>query len=173
MKKVAISSSIVAVVLILIQTALFSHIPFFHITADLLLVFITFVAINNGSRLAMILGFASGLLLDFMSISPFGLSSFVLTFIAFFLGKLHGHYNLTHFIFPFILAIVATVVKFFLLLLLHFLFSASIKTYSIYDSVFLIELALNILFAPCIFFPLNRFSSFFKSWGCFEWVLMT
>ena len=94
MQKVAISSSIVAVILVLIQTALFSHIPFFHITADLLLVFITFVAINNGSRLAMLLGFASGVLLDFMSISPFGLSSFILTFIAFFLGKLPGNYTL-------------------------------------------------------------------------------
>jgi hypothetical protein len=163
MQKVAISSSIVAVILVLIQTALFSHIPFFHITADLLLVFITFVAINNGSRLAMLLGFASGVLLDFMSISPFGLSSFILTFIAFFLGKLHGNYNLTHFIFPFILAIVATFVKFLLLLFLHFLFSTSIKTYSIYDSVFLIELALNTLLAPCIFLLLNRFPSIFKS----------
>jgi len=163
MKKIAISSSIVALLLVLIQTALFSHIPFFHITADLLLIFIAFVAINNGSRLAMILGFVSGLLLDFMSIAPFGLSSFILTFIAFFLGKLHGHYNLTHFIFPFIIAIVATAIKFFLLLLLHFLFSTSIKTYSIYDSIFLIELALNIVFAPCLFFSLNRFPSFFKS----------
>ncbi len=163
MKKVAISSSIVALLLVLIQTALFSHIPFFHITVDLSLIFITFVAINNGSRLAMILGFTSGLLLDFMSISPFGLSSFVLTFIAFFLGKLHGNYNLTHFIFPFILAILATFVKFLLLLLLHFLFSASIKTYSIYDSVFFIELILNIIFAPILFFSLNHFPSFFKS----------
>ena len=162
MKKVVISSSVVALFLVLIQTALFSHIPFFHITADLLLIFITFVAINNGSRFAMILGFVSGLLLDFMSISPFGLSSFVLTFIAFFLGKLYGHYNLTHFIFPFILAIVSTMIKFLLILLLHFLFSATIKTYSIYDSVFLIELFLNIFFAPCIFFSLNRFPSFFK-----------
>lgn len=163
MKKVAFSSGIVALFLILIQTALFSHIPFFHITADLLLIFITFVAINNGSRLAMILGFASGLLLDFMSIAPFGLSSFILTFIAFFLGKLYGHYNLTHFVFPFILAIIVTLAKFLLLLLLHFLFSTSIKTYSIYDTVFLLELALNIVFAPVIFFSLNRFPSFFKS----------
>lgn len=163
MKKVAFFSSIVALILVLIQTALFSHIPFFLITADLLLIFITFVAINNGSRLAMILGFASGLLLDFMSIAPFGLSSFILTFIAFFLGKLHGHYNLTHFIFPFILAVVVTITKFLLLLMLHFLFSTSIRTYSIYDSVFLIELALNIVFAPILFFSLNRFPSFFKS----------
>ncbi|MGP1438048.1 MAG: rod shape-determining protein MreD [Treponema sp.] len=163
MQKIAISSSIVAVFLILIQTAVFSHIPFFLITADLVLIFISFVAINNGSRLAMILGFFSGLLLDFMSISPFGLSSFVLVFVAFFLGKLYGHYNLTHFIFPFILAVLVTFIKFFLLLLLHVLFSASIKTYSVYDSVFLIELALNIVFAPCLFFSLNRFPSFFKS----------
>jgi rod shape-determining protein mreD len=163
MQKVAISSSIVAVLLILIQTALISHIPFFLITADLLLIFISFVAINNGSRFAMILGFTSGLLLDFMSISPFGLSSFILTIVAFFLGKLHRHYNLTHFIFPFIIAIVATFIKFLLLLLLHFLFSSSIKIYSIYDSIFLIELALNVAFAPCLFFCLNHFPSFFKS----------
>lgn len=163
MQKIAISSTIVAVLLILIQTTLFSHIPFFLITADFLLIFIGFVAINNGSRLAMLLGFASGLLVDFMSISPFGLSSFILTFVAFFLGKLHGHYNLSHFIVPFILSFILTFVKFLLLLLLHFLFGTSIKTYSIYSSVFLIELALNVVFAPCLFFTLNRFPTFFKS----------
>ena len=163
MQKIAISSSIVAVLLILIQTTLFSHIPFFLITADFLLIFIGFVAINNGSRLAMLLGFASGLLVDFMSISPFGLSSFILTFVAFFLGKLHGHYNLSHFIVPFILSFILTFIKFLLLLLLHFLFGTSIKIYSIYSSVFLIELALNVVFAPCLFFTLNRFPTFFKS----------
>lgn len=163
MQKIAISSSIVAVLLILIQTTLFSHIPFFLITADFLLIFIGFVAINNGSRLAMLLGFVSGLLVDFMSISPFGLSSFILTFVAFFLGKLHGHYNLSHFIVPFILSIILTFIKFLLLLLLHFLFSASIRIYSIYDSVFLIELVLNVLIAPILFFSLNRFPTFFKS----------
>lgn len=163
MQKIAISSSIVAVLLILIQTTLFSHIPFFLITADFLLIFIGFVAINNGSRLAMLLGFVSGLLVDFMSISPFGLSSFILTFVAFFLGKLHGHYNLSHFIVPFILSFILTFIKFLLLLLLHFLFGTSIKIYSIYSSVFLIELALNVVFAPCLFFTLNRFPTFFKS----------
>ena len=163
MQKIAISSSIVAVLLILIQTTLFSHIPFFLITADFLLIFIGFVAINNGSRLAMLLGFVSGLLVDFMSISPFGLSSFILTFVAFFLGKLHGHYNLSHFIVPFILSITLTFIKFLLLLLLHFLFGTSIRIYSIYDSVFLIELVLNVLIAPILFFSLNRFPTFFKS----------
>lgn len=163
MQKIAISSSIVAVLLILIQTTLFSHIPFFLITADFLLIFIGFVAINNGSRLAMLLGFASGLLVDFMSISPFGLSSFILTFVAFFLGKLHGHYNLSHFIVPFILSFILTFIKFLLLLLLHFLFGTSIRIYSIYDSVFLIELVLNVLIAPILFFSLNRFPTFFKS----------
>lgn len=87
MKKIAISSSILMLCLSLIQTALFSHIPFFLITADLALVYIVFVAIHNGSRSAMLLGFATGLFLDFMSLSPLGLSSFILTFIAFFFGK--------------------------------------------------------------------------------------
>ncbi len=165
MNRVLVSCSIVSILLILIQTALFSHIPFFLVTADLLLVFITFVAINNGSRFAMVLGFISGILLDFMSLSPFGLSSFILIFISFFLGKLYGKYNLSHFSIPFILAIVATGLKFLLLILLHFLFGSAVKVYNIYDKTFLIELILNVLFAPLIFFVLNRFPSLFKSLG--------
>ena len=163
MKKLIISSTILSICLILIQTSLFSHIPFFLITADLLLVYITFVAINNGSRFAMIIGFLSGLFLDFMSLSPLGLSSFILTFISFFLGKLYGRYNLTHFIFPFLLTLIATFAKVFLLILLSFLFGSSIKTYSFYENSFWIELILNLTFAPIIFFTLNRFPSFFKS----------
>lgn len=163
MKKLIISSSLLSICLILIQTALFSHIPFFLITADLILVYITFVAINNGSRFAMIIGFLSGLFLDFVSLSPLGLSSFILTFISFFLGKLYGRYNLTHFVFPFLLTLVATFAKFFLLLLLYFLFGSNIKVYSFYGNPFWIELLLNLTFAPILFFTLNRFPKFFKS----------
>ena len=163
MKKIIISSSILSISLILIQTSLFSHIPFFLITADLLLVYMTFVAINNGSRFAMIIGFISGVFLDFMSLSPLGLSSFILTFISFFLGKLHGRYNLTHFIFPFLLTLIATFAKFFLLILLYFLFGSTVKTYSFFEPYFWIELLLNLTFAPILFFTLNRFPKFFKS----------
>lgn len=163
MKKVIISSTILSLCLVLIQTALFSHIPFFLITADLVLVYMTFVAINNGSSFAMILGFASGLLLDFLSISPLGLSSFILTFLSFFLGKLHGRYNLSHFSFPFILTLVATFTKVLLLILLSFFFGSSIKTYNLYTPPVWIETALNLAFAPLIFFLLNRFPKFFKT----------
>ena len=163
MKKIAISSSIIMLCLSLIQTALFSHIPFFLITADLALVYIVFVAIHNGSRSAMLLGFATGLFLDFMSLSPLGLSSFILTFIAFFLGKLYGRYNLNHILFSFVLTLLATFTKAILILLLYFLFGSAIKVYSLYESTFWIELALNLIFAPLLFVILNRFPTFFKS----------
>jgi len=60
---------------------------------------------------------------------------------------------------------VATGLKFLLLILLHFLFGSAVKVYNIYDKTFLIELILNVLFAPLIFFVLNRFPSLFKSLG--------
>ncbi len=163
MKKVVIASSILIACLILIQTAVFSHIPFFLITADFTLVYIVFVAINNGPRFAMILGFISGLLLDFMSISPLGSSSFIFTFVAFFLGQLYGRYNLNHILFSLVLTLLATFTKAFLIFFLHFLFGSAVKVYSFYESPFWIELLINLIFAPILFLILNRFPKIFKS----------
>ena len=162
MNKVLISSILLSFSLCLIQTALFSHIPFFLITADLLLVYTTYLAIHNGSRFSMCLSFASGLFLDFMSIAPLGLSSFILVFISFFLGQLHGKYDLNHFIVPFILAILAMLTKLGLLFFLHFLFGSMVRTYNVYEGQFWIETSLNITFAPALFFVLNRFPTLFK-----------
>ena len=163
MNKVLISSIMLSLLLCLIQTSLFSHIPFFLITADLFLVYTTYVAINNGSRFAMLLSFAFGLFLDFMSISPLGLSSFILVFISFFLGQLYGKYDLSHFLVPFVLIIIAMLAKLALLFLLHFLFGSMIRTYNIYEVRFWIEASLNLVFAPILFFVLNKFPTFFKS----------
>jgi len=163
MNKVVLFSSILSLSLCLIQTSLFSHIPFFLITADLLLVYTTYMAIYNGSRFSMCLSFASGLFLDFMSISPLGLSSFILVFISFFLGKLHGRYDLSHFIVPFVLAVISMLAKLGLLFLLNFLFGSMIRTYNIYEGKFLIEVALNLIFAPILFFVLNKFPSAFTT----------
>ena len=165
MNKVLVSSIILSILLVLIQTSLFAHIPFFLITADLLLIYTTYLAIRNGSRFSICLSFASGIFLDFMSISPLGISSFILVFISFFLGKLHGKYDLNHLIVPFVLAILAMVTKLTLLFLLHFLFGSMIRVYNIYETKFWIEVALNFAFAPILFFVLNRFPTFFKTPG--------
>jgi len=163
MNKVLLSSIILSILLALIQTSLFAHIPFFLITADLLLIYTTYLAVHNGSRVSMFLSFASGIFLDFMSISPLGISSFILVFISFFLGKLHGKYDLNHFIVPFVLAILAMLAKLCLLFLLHFLFGSTIRVYNLYEGRFWIEATLNFAFAPVLFFVLNRFPTFFKT----------
>ena len=163
MNKLLFSSITLSFFLCLIQTSLFAHIPFFLITADLMLVYTTYLAIHNGSRISMFMSFGSGLFLDFMSTSPLGLSSFILVFISFFLGKLHGKYDLNHFVVPFVLAILAMLTKLGLLVLLHFLFGSTIRIYNMYEARFWIEVILNISFAPLLFFALNRFPTFFKS----------
>lgn len=163
MNKVLFSSIILSFSLCLIQTSLFSHIPFFLITADFLLVYTTYLAIHNGARFSMFLSFASGVFLDFMSISPLGLSSFILVVISFFLGQLHGKYDLNHFLVPFVLAIIAMLAKLGLLVLLHFLFGSTIRTYNVHEGRFWIEVTLNITFAPILFFVLNKFPTFFKT----------
>lgn len=161
MKKAVIASCIAGFFIVMLQTAVFSHLSILSVTPDLILILVLYVSVVNGSVSGMITGFVCGLFLDFLSMAPLGLHSFIFTFCAFISGKLYGRYNLSSFVLPCSIVFFATVFKICLVFILHTLFGKNIKIYSLFSYIFLTELGLNMFCAPVIFFLLRLFSSFF------------
>lgn len=162
MIKVIVWTSITAFFIGLLKIAVFSYISFIDITPDFILLIVIYASISNGSRAGMICGFISGLLIDFLSAAPLGLSSFIFVFVGFTAGKLYGMYNLNKIVFPCLLGLLGFLFKVLLLFALNFIFGKNIHIYNIYNINFFLELLLNTVFSPIIFFILNLFPSIFK-----------
>ncbi|MBQ9626087.1 MAG: rod shape-determining protein MreD, partial [Treponema sp.] len=88
-----LSSFLILIVFVLIETALLSNIFFLPAMPDFLLLCVLYFSIRNGKVAGELTGFASGLLLDFLSGSPFGLNCLVRTAIGFFAGFFHRMMN--------------------------------------------------------------------------------
>ena len=149
MKKVILWTSLSVFFITLLQTAIFSHISFFTVLPDLVLLTVIYIAISNGSLTGLICGFIAGLLADFLSAAPIGLHSFI--------------YNLNKVIFPCILGGLGFVFKVLLLFVLKMLFGQNIHTYNIFSINFAIEAAVNIFFTPFVFLFFNLFPQAFIS----------
>ena len=162
MSKVIVWTSLTAFFIGLLQTAVFSHIAAIKVTPDLIMLIIVYAAISNGSKVGMVCGFIAGILVDFLSVAPLGLSSFIFTLAGFIIGKFCGMYNVNRVLLPVLLGISAFLFKTGLLFILNLVFGKNIHVYNIFHINFLIELALNTFFAPVVFLFLTMFSSTFK-----------
>ena len=163
MKKVILWTSLSVFFITLLQTAIFSHISFFTVLPDLILLTVIYIAISNGSLTGLICGFIAGLLADFLSAAPIGLHSFIFTLTGYLVGKFYGIYNLNKVIFPCILGGLGFVFKVLLLFVLKILFGQNIHTYNIFSINFAIEAAVNIFFTPFVFLFFNLFPQAFIS----------
>ena len=61
MKKVILWTSLSVFFITLLQTAIFSHISFFTVLPDFILLTVIYIAISNGSLTGLICGFIAGL----------------------------------------------------------------------------------------------------------------
>lgn len=156
-----VSTFILMFIVVLIETALLSNIFFLPAVPDLLLLVLLFLSINNGSIFGEVSGFYSGFLLDFLSASPLGLNSLVRTIIGFLTGLFHKSLNVTGFFIPSLMGFVGTLAKAILIQITSIFFPQGIITYNIFSTSFIFELTMNTLLAPCVFFLLSLFSSFF------------
>ncbi|WP_253676694.1 MULTISPECIES: rod shape-determining protein MreD [unclassified Treponema] len=163
MKKVILWTSLSVFFITLLQTAVFSHISFFAVLPDLVLLTVIYIAISNGAITGLICGFIAGLLADFLSAAPIGLHSFIFTLTGYLIGKFYGFYNLNKIVFPCILGTLGFLFKVLLLFILKILFGQNIHTYDIFSVNFAIEAAVNIVFTPFVFLFFNLFPQAFIS----------
>jgi len=102
-------------------------------------------------------GFFSGLLIDFLSAAPLGLNCFIRTIVGAVTGIFKGAFFLDVFFLPFILCTLATITKAVIMFLLNIVMGQAIPVYSMFSPLFWIELGLNSLSAPVLFFLLKHF----------------
>lgn len=162
MKSVILWTSLTTFFISLLQTAVLSHINFLAIIPSFSLILILYIAISNGSFVGLICGFVSGLILDFLSLAPIGLHSFIFTLMGYIVGKLYGRYNLNKVVLPCFLGFFCFAMNTVLLFLLKFLFGNNIHTYNIFSINFLIRIAVNTFFTPIMFFFLDLFPTLYK-----------
>lgn len=157
MKKI-VALSLLIITTALIESAFLSNMYFLPAMPDVMLLILLFLSIKNGSLLGESVGFASGLVIDFLSATPFGLNALVRTVIGYISGLLHISIETSGILIPAILGFVATLIKALLLLIVSFFFTEQILLYSIFEATLWCECLFNAILAPLIF----KFLSFFK-----------
>ncbi|HCM26048.1 MAG: rod shape-determining protein MreD [Treponema sp. GWB1_62_6] len=151
-------ATVIASVAALLQSTLLVKFAVFHAVPDLALGVLVYSAYINGTPVGQTVGFASGLVIDFMSAAPLGFNALLRTLIGAGAGLIKGTFFLDRFVLPVVLCIVATVLKAVVVALLHFLFAGAVPSYDLGTLVLPAEIALNAITAPFLFAFLNLFS---------------
>jgi rod shape-determining protein MreD len=147
----------------ILQSSLIARFTLHHYTPDLTLGILVYTAYLNGTMTGQITGFLSGVFLDFLSMSPLGLFTFIRTIIGALAGLLRGAFFLDRWVLPMVLTGTATLLRALLLFLLRLLFGADIPFYSFVERDFWVSLCLNIFTAPFLFMLLRQFESLLVS----------
>ncbi len=126
----------------------------FGATPDLALIILVFCANNEGSSYGQTEGFFSGLLQDLVSSAPLGFNSFIRTIVGYLFGLARGKIYMDAVLFPFLMALIATIIKGVIsfLLIAVFLRDSGI---SVFNIPFLIECGSNAVLSPLIYFLLK------------------
>ena len=144
----------------LLQSTIFSYFAVhIHAAPDLALGILVFIAYINGTMAGQLTGFFSGFLIDFLSAAPIGFNAVIRTLIGALAGFIKGTFFLDFFFLPMALCAGATVLKVLLYFLLHQLMGGIIPSYSLFEPVFWIEMAMNTVSAPFLFWFLKLFQS--------------
>jgi rod shape-determining protein MreD len=148
-----VSSLLLAVAVVLQSTAL-EYVAIGGVKPDLALIVLVFVAVHGGPMAGQVSGFIAGLVQDFLSLPPLGMSALVRTTIGFVYGRLQGALAAGSVLAPVVLVLLATVMKGALLWLAASLFAPAFRLGFTVAS--LIELGYNSLLAPLLFAVLGR-----------------
>jgi len=157
MIKSTITTIILCAIAIILQSTILGNISFLKVVPDLALCILVFSAYVNGTMTGQVSGFFSGLLQDFLSAAPLGMNCLIRTVIGALTGIFKGSFFLDVFLMPVVLCAVATILKALIVLVLHLIMGPSVPAFSFLNSLFWIELGLNSLCAPLLFFLLKNF----------------
>ena len=157
MIKRVIWASVFILIAGILQSTLLSRVALFNAVPDLTLGILVYIAYVNGTMTGQLTGFFSGFMLDFISAAPLGYNALVRTVIGVLTGLMKGTFFLDIFFLPMSLCAGATVLKAVSRNLLNLLFAGTVPAYNFTLPAFWVELGLNIVTAPLLFFILKLF----------------
>ncbi len=149
-KAFLLSTGMIALAVVL-QSTLLHWVAIRGVTPDLGLIILVFVAIRRGSMTAQLSGFATGVVEDFMSLSPLGFHAFVRTVVGFIYGLTVGSIFVDPILMPVILTIAATLFKAVISSLLVSFLAIPAAGFSVFTGPLWIEMGYNAVLAPFLF----------------------
>lgn len=158
MIKVFSVSTLILFILAMVETAILSNFSFLPAVPDLVLLASIYIAMMNGKTAGVLVGFVSGLILDFVTGCPFGYNCLLRTIICYFAGFFNKNLNFKGIFIPFLIGLCGTFAKVFVTWIISLFYQNTVVAYSIVSVSFFAELLLNSLLAPVVF----------KITGCFD-----
>ncbi len=159
MKKI-IALSILILSVVLFEAAAISNWYILPTSPDIMLIVTLYIGLKNGSTVGQLTGFSSGLLIDFLSASPFGLNALVRSILGFLSGVLHLNISSKGILIPIILGFTVTFAKAMIIFLVSFFYPGKIMLYSLFTNTLWFECVFNALLSPIMFFLLSKFNVF-------------
>jgi rod shape-determining protein MreD len=152
MLKTLLSSLLLLLSLLLIETVILANITYLPAVPDMLLIAVMYLALKNGTLVGETTGFISGLLLDFVSGAPLGLNCLARTVLGYFCGLFNRTLNSAGIFIPALLGFCITILKITVLNIISFFYpQGQILVYNIFSLQFASELGLNAIIAPVLF----------------------
>jgi rod shape-determining protein MreD len=158
--RVTLITLIFLVAAILLQSTVLGHIAIDTVRPDLALIILVFVSLRRGSMVGQASGFLSGILEDFMSVSPLGFHPLMRVVIGYLYGLFSGAVFVDPFLMPMILTVVATLIKGVLSGLISTIFGLSSSGFLYFTGRLWIEVGYNAVLSPFLFALLNLFKVF-------------
>lgn len=152
---VAISFLILGIA-ILIQTTILDWISIGGVIPDLSLIILIFIAHRRGSMTGQVSGFFTGLIQDFLSLSPLGFHALIKTILGYLYGLVTKNLFVDPIFTPMILVAIGTLVKGLLAALTGTLLSIPSASFAYFTGKLWIELGYNIILAPFFFALMGR-----------------
>ncbi|MCR4822250.1 MAG: rod shape-determining protein MreD [Treponema sp.] len=153
-------TSLIILCSVIFETAILSNLLFLPAVPDFLLIITLYVSVYNGRLFGVSTGFVSGLFMDFLTVSPFGLHCLLRTIIGYVAGIFNKTLNMNGMFLPFLIGFIATLFKVLLIGIISVFFPDSIVPYSLFSKPFLFELIANSIFTPFVFKFLDIFRNF-------------
>jgi len=149
MKRYNLSSLLFLLVLIIFQSTLLNKIELFDTKPDLVLIVIVIFSNYFGSLKGELFGAASGLVEDFITLSPLGFNTFVRTLTGYLAGVTREKIFLDPIVTPVILVIFFTLFRAVINYLLLIIFASDSAT-MVFTTTFIIHIVMNIILTPFI-----------------------
>lgn len=146
---------ILMLISVLFKTTVSRYLSLNFGTPDTTLIILVFISIRYGSLSGQLSGFTTGLMEDFLSLSPLGFNSLIRMIIGQFTGLFHDRLNMDPVLFPVLSVSLATVVKGVLSYLILTVFNIQYSGSIFISSSFGFELLMNALLAPFLFLLLR------------------
>ena len=157
-----ITSYFISIVILLIISVLestwLSAITIFR--PDISILVLIYISFYSNSAQGIVSGFFSGLIIDGTSLAPWGYTAFMRTILAWIYSIFSGKLILDKIFIPMLMGFTATIAKYIIMLFLFLLFKTPSLLSSIINYNTLLEIGLNSLAAPIVFFLLSLLFKF-------------